>query len=156
MAKIIVSKEKDFFQISLKIILKNKQGQILGLKGIKGGVYEDYFDLPGGRIDTDEFRKSFGKIIARELKEEIGNVKYELNPRPVSLGWHLTRGKILINHKEREVRVMYICFAARYLSGKIKISDEHEYYQWLSLSSKNLKKYFYSGNLEGLKMYLTR
>lgn len=149
-------KEKDFFQISLKLIMKNNKGQILGLKGIKGGVYENYYDLPGGRIDTDEFRKPFRQIIAREVNEEIGKVKYKLNLRPVSLGWHRTKGKILLNHQKREVRVMYICFAAQYVSGKIKISAEHENYAWLKLAKKNLNKYFYSGNLEALKTYWSK
>ncbi|MFA5188942.1 MAG: NUDIX domain-containing protein [Patescibacteria group bacterium] len=148
--------EKDFYQISLKLIMKNNKGQILGLKGVKGGRYENYYDLPGGRIDTNEFLMPFAKIIAREVKEEIGNVKYKLNLKPVALGRHLSSStKVIINNKKRIVRVFYLCFEAKYLAGKIKISFEHEGFAWLNLNKVNLKKYFKSANLDALKMYFT-
>ena len=149
--------EKDFYQISLKLIMTNNRGQVLGLKGIKGGVYENYYDLPGGRINTTELKTPIAVILKREIREEIGNVKYRFDIKPVAFGRHLSSSKkVVINNKKRRVNVFYLCFEARYTSGKIKISFEHEGFAWLNLNKVNLKKYFKSANLEALKMYLLK
>ena len=50
--------EKDFYQISLKIILKNKKSEVLTLQAVPYGSYSCYYDLPGGRIDVNEFTTS--------------------------------------------------------------------------------------------------
>ncbi|MCK9393571.1 MAG: hypothetical protein WCX30_03855 [Candidatus Paceibacterota bacterium] len=50
----------DFYQISLKLILKNSTGEILGLK-VKSNSISAFYDLPWGRISTDEFEVSFLK-----------------------------------------------------------------------------------------------
>ena len=62
-----MEKEKDFYQISLKLLLKNDVNEILALKAVDSGRFAGFYDLPGGRIDVDEFRTDFGEILAREI-----------------------------------------------------------------------------------------
>jgi len=77
-----MKKEREFYHISLKLILKNDAGEILALKDKEGGTLAGLYDLPGGRIDTDEFKTPFPEIIQRETQEEIGDVDIKLNPAP--------------------------------------------------------------------------
>jgi len=138
---------KDNYQISLKVIMKNKKGEVLGVKPPPSSSLHGSYEFPGGRIDTNEFKNSFNKIVHRELSEELGKIKYKLYPKPVSLGRHLT---------PKGDRILYVFFKADYLSGKIKLSDEHKGYDWLDLKKIILNKAFKSGNLEGIKMYLEK
>lgn len=52
------------FQIGVKGLITNEQGNILLLQNHKG-----YWDIPGGRIDEDE---TLVQTLVRELREEIG------------------------------------------------------------------------------------
>jgi len=146
-----MSKQKDFYQISLKLIIKNNQGEILGLKGLDNGSYKGYYDLPGGRIDTDEFETSLPDIIAREIKEELGDITYRLKNKPVAVGRHFIPASMIDIRKD--TRVLYLFFEAEYISGDLKVSDEHNGHQWLNLKEIELTDYFISGILEGIKMY---
>ena len=65
-------KQRDFYHVSLKAILKNKAGEILILKARQQGTFSGFYDLPGGRIDEDEFSKSLLEILKREISEESG------------------------------------------------------------------------------------
>ena len=142
----------DLYQISLKVFLKNKAGEILILKSNKDGSYAGFYDVPGGRIDADEFSVSFEKIVKRELEEEIGSIDYKLNPKPAAISRYLLPAKF--NRSKKDIHVLYIFFEAQYENGDIKISDEHEDHLWLNLSNQPLEKYFNSGILDGIKMYL--
>lgn len=143
---------KDFYHVSLKIILKNKQGQVLLLQAIDNGSYAGYYDLPGGRINVSEFRTALPKIIKREIREEIGKIKYKLNEKPAALGRHLISAKYL-KHK-KDIHCFYVFFEAVYTNGEIKVSAEHSGYRWVDLRKIKLVDYFKSGILEGLKMHL--
>ncbi len=149
-----MKKERDFYQISLKVLLKNDKGEILALKAVNDGSYAGFYELPGGRIDTDEFATNFASIVAREILEEIGEIKFKLKDKPVAVG----RGLIPSNMSSsgKPVRLLLLFFEAEYLSGEIKISDEHVGYKWLDLSKIKLDEYFISGILEGVKMYCVK
>ncbi|MDD4990097.1 MAG: NUDIX domain-containing protein [Candidatus Pacebacteria bacterium] len=139
--------EKDFYQVSLKIILNNKKGETLILKGWPSETFKGMFDLPGGRIESNEFEKPIEKIIAREVKEEIGSVKFKINLKPVGAGRCITA--------KSKTKIFYILFEAKYQSGKIKISEEHMDFKWVKLNKKNVGKLFHKSLLEGVKMYLS-
>lgn len=141
------------FQVSLKIILKNKKGEILVLKVPDNGSMAGFYDLPGGRINIKELKEPFGKILKRELEEEIGKkVRYKLSEVPVSIGRHYYFSKI----KKKDQNIFWVFFEAQYLSGEISISSEHKEYSWLRLNYNNLKKYFVRGPLEGITHYFTK
>jgi 8-oxo-dGTP pyrophosphatase MutT (NUDIX family) len=144
----------DFYQVSLKVLLKNNQGEILVLKNPNNDCFAGYYDLPGGRIDTDEFNTDFAAIIAREIAEETGEVKFSLQPAPVALGRHAIPTDP--TREEENKHVLYIFFEAEYLDGDIQISNEHLGYKWVNLQEINLLEYFTSGILEGVRKYLER
>ncbi len=144
----------DLYQISLKVILKNKLGEALILKADLNGSYAGFYDLPGGRISIDEFSVPFEEVVKREVEEEIGNIDYKINPKPVAIGRYIIPAKF--NRPKKDIHVLYIFFEAQYENGDIKISDEHDDHLWLNLSNQKLKKYFKSGILDGIKMYLEK
>ncbi|PIY97205.1 MAG: hypothetical protein COY66_00730 [Candidatus Kerfeldbacteria bacterium CG_4_10_14_0_8_um_filter_42_10] len=147
-------KKHGLYQISLKLILKNRKGQILALGGLDNGSYAGLYDFPGGRINDKEFRKPLTEILKREVTEEIGKIKYDLNEKPVAVGRHLLRASI--SGSKKDAYVLYLFFEGMYKGGKITISNEHKSCEWLNLKSNNLSKYFSSGNLEGIRMYLLK
>jgi 8-oxo-dGTP pyrophosphatase MutT (NUDIX family) len=138
------------FQVSLKLILKNKKGEILALQLPKTSSMAGYYDLPGGRINSEEIEISPEKIIKRESLEEIGKVKYSLK-KPVSVGWH----SYISSKSGKEKHVLFVFFEADYLSGKIKLSKEHIDCEWIKLNKKNVSKYFTMGLLKGMENYLS-
>lgn len=129
-------------EVSLKIILINKKGYFLTLKSLYSHPrFAGKYDLPGGRINKNEINSNnFHALIVRETREEVGdNVKFKLRSNPVSLSqYHLTSRR----HPGRD-GALYILFEARYLNGKITISDEHLGYKWIKLNKNNIKKYFH-------------
>ena len=143
---------KDFYQISLKTILKNDKEEVLILNGHPRGSFAGFYDLPGGRIDVDEFTTPFTESIQRELKEEVGNISVTVNPKPVALGRHLIPASM--TEERKDLHVLYIFFEARMVSGNITISQEHDGYQWINLSTSEPAKLFKSGILEGIQAYL--
>ena len=54
---------EQLFQIGIKAIIRNDENQMLLLKS------QDYWDIPGGRMDQDE---DIEAALLRELYEEIG------------------------------------------------------------------------------------
>ncbi len=147
-----MKKEKDFYQVSLKLLLKNSEGKILALKAVDDGSYAGFYDLPGGRIDADEFKADFSDIIAREVAEEIGDVEFRLRQKPVAAGRHLIPASMTGSGKD--THVLYLFFEAQYGGGELKISSEHAGYQWLDLAKIEPTEYFKSGILEGIWMYM--
>lgn len=143
--------EKDFYQISLKLILKDKQGRVLILKAEDNSSFAGYWDLPGGRIDDNEFSIDFKEIIKREIIEEVGNIDFSIDDKPVALSRAILKKP---DHNGNLIKILYVMFTGEYFSGDIKISQEHTEYKWFDLKSEKLEDYFVSGILEGLKMYL--
>lgn len=144
--------ERDFYQISLKFILKNDKGEVLLMKAQNKDTYAGFYDLPGGRINVDEFTIPLTEAVQREVREEVGDIQYDLNPKPVAVARHLIPANIS-KHK-REVHVLYLLYEGIYKKGDIVISYEHLGYMWANLNKIKLDKYLKSGNLEGVKMYL--
>jgi len=143
--------EKDSYQISLKVILRNSLNEILILKAPNTGNFADYYDLPGGRINDNEFDVNLLEIIKREIAEELGNVDVVVFDKPVALGRTLS---LKLDANGKRIRVLYIIFEAEYKGGDIIISEEHTGYKWVNLEKIKLEDYFVSAVLDGLKMYL--
>lgn len=144
--------KRDFYQVSLKIILKNDKDEILVLNGHPRGSFAGFYDLPGGRIDEDEFTAPFVDIIQREAKEEIGDIKMTVNPKPVAIGRHLIPASMTSENKD--LHVLYVFFEANLVNGEIIISDEHDGFEWIDIKKSKPAKIFKSGILEGINTYL--
>jgi 8-oxo-dGTP pyrophosphatase MutT (NUDIX family) len=137
-------------EVSLKIILRNKKGEVLLLKNPDSSSLAGSFDLPGGRIHQAEMKAPLAKAFAREVREELGSkVKYDLKEVPVAIGrhWYDSRSK-----KERQY-IFWLLFEGIYRGGEIKLSEEHEEYRWVKLTKANYRKYFVRGALEGMENY---
>lgn len=145
---------KDFYQISLKLFLKNAQGETLILGAGTTGSYAGFFDLPGGRVDDSEFTTPLTDIVKRELREECGVTDVTISSKPVAYGRHLVPG--VQEELDHDVHVLYLFFEATLNSGEIALSFEHTSYQWVDLAALELTKYFKSGILEGVRMYLSK
>ena len=138
------------FQVSLKLILKNKKGEILILKLPQNSSMAGYYDLPGGRINSEEIKMPCDKIIKREIREELGKIKYSLK-KAISIGWH----SYFSSANNKKKYLLFILFEGLYLSGKIILSEEHTDYKWEKLNKRNISKYFTKGLLRGLKNYFS-
>jgi 8-oxo-dGTP pyrophosphatase MutT (NUDIX family) len=76
--------KEQLFQIGVKAIIRNRQGNILMLKCL----LQDYWDLPGGRVQEHE---NFSDALLREVQEETGLKALE---NITSRGMYLTPIKI--------------------------------------------------------------
>lgn len=129
-----ISHDPAKFHVGLKVLLINDKGKFLLLKAIsKSKAWHGTWDLPGGRINNDEIEIGFHKIVDREIKEEAGDIKYELRPDPVSLAKCAYPGD-----GER----FFILFEAKYISGDVKTSNEHDGYEWKKIGPKDIDKNF--------------
>ena len=122
------------------------------MKAARGGSYDGFYDLPGGRINLDEFATPFEEIIRREIKEEVGDVDFSLILKPVALGRNDNIKKE--SPLAGPLHIFNIFFEAKYKSGEIKISEEHLDFEWVKLEEIDPEKYFKFAILEGVKMYL--
>jgi len=138
------------FQVSVKIILKKKDGKILILKNPKTSDDDQFWDLPGGRLNNDEFDAPYQDLVDRELREELGDrVRCKLAFDPASFGRHTFRP----SPSGPLTQVFYLLLPARYLGGRIKVSKEHAGHKWVRIEQIQLQKYFTSGILESLQRY---
>ncbi len=148
-----MSRNHDYYQISLKLLLKNKQNEFLILKVENRSKFNGFYDFPGGRIETDEFNTDIFEILKREVAEEIGlNCQYKiLSDRPVGFGRHEDYSRTY----QKNVRYLYLLFEAEITEGEVEISEEHTDFLWVSFETvkNNLDKLFVSGLLECAKMY---
>lgn len=144
--------EKDFYQVFLKVILENNKGEALILKSVDNGRFAGFYDLPGGRINVDEFDVPFEEIIRREIQEELGDIEFKVNLTPIAI----TRDgpPALQDASERGKRLLYIIFRGEYLGGDVQISSEHTDFRWVNLNQENLEKIFTPELLQGVLMYL--
>lgn len=140
----------DKYQVSLKVVFRDGD-KMLALAKDKGS-FAGLYDFPGGRVDVVEFETDFMEILAREISEEIGDVEYELERRPVGMGRH----RIAADGEAPEIHVLYVLHEAQWKSGTVKISEEHSGYKWLDVEEvrKAPERFFKSGNLEAVKTYL--
>jgi len=118
--------EHAIYQISLKVLFRDGEKVLITI-GDKKDI-----DLPGGRIDAVEINAPLEDVIAREIREELGeDVKFRL-------------GKVLfVNRSFGEVAglwVFHIVFDAVYLSGDIKLSPEHISYEWVEGKTYQVKR----------------
>lgn len=143
-------KDKALYQISLKLLLKNAEGKILTLKALDNrDLFAGFYDLPGGRIHEDEDDRSFTEILQREVREEIGDVRFSVEPESVSTSrwtYHFQDGRL--------VRIFYLFFEGTYEGGEIHISYEHQYQEWVNLMEDDLGKRFPPALLPGIQEYV--
>jgi len=114
------------FNVSFKLILK-KNNKILLLTESATG----FLDFPGGRIERNEIKLPIKDLFKREVEEELGkDVKYKIL-RPVI--------QYRRYNKYTKMHALITAYEARYLSGQIKLSAEHNKHEWVDPKKYNLK-----------------
>jgi len=112
--------EDQQFYVGQKAVIA-KDGAVLVLRTEEFGS-----DLPGGKIKEGEY--DFIKELKREIAEET--------TLEVSVGNVFASGYIEIpkTSKNRNAgrKIYVVCYACRYISGEVSISDEHETYSWVT------------------------
>jgi ADP-ribose pyrophosphatase YjhB (NUDIX family) len=139
-------KAKDLYYVAVKVFLK-RAGDFLILKDGFGK-----WDLPGGRIRYEEFKKPLESVIKRKLKEELGgSIKYQLG-EPFIFMRH--ERKETMPHGPKKARIFAIGYRAKFLGGTINLPSHHTKYEWASIKTFKPEKYFEGGWLEGVKTFL--
>jgi hypothetical protein len=106
------------YWVAFKLLLE-KDRKFLFLRTSQRGI----LDLPGGRADIDEGKVPIKKILEREIKEELGqNLEYKLS------GPVLQYRRYSVKYK---MYVLITAYKADYISGPIRLSQEHRSYEWI-------------------------
>lgn len=118
-----MKKSPAVYYVALKALFK-KDGRVLFLKRTESGN----FDLPGGRIDTDEYATPLEEILRREIREELGE----------KISYHI--GRPLFTYRQQYFGkggpdIFMIVHEVELLGGEIELSDEHNEYVWIDLQN---------------------
>lgn len=106
-------------KVSTKALVINKDGKILGLRRSETHPHKPFqWDLPGGLVEEGE---DLIEAIKREIKEET-----DLDVEDVSL-LHAIAGKS--SGGDYIITIAYRAFSK---SDEVKISWEHDQFEWLS------------------------
>ncbi|TGM44744.1 NUDIX domain-containing protein [Leptospira levettii] len=133
-----------FFQISQKLFLRDGNS-LLVLRDQKSG----HGDLPGGRMNEDEFFEDWMESVYREINEELGeSIKIDVNPKPIFVHKHKVN--------EGNFPCIIIAYEAKLKQGKVRLSDEHDYMEWVDIHSFDPKTLFSEYMLEAVQLYLNQ
>ena len=135
-------KEHGYFQITQKAFIR-KNNFLLVMKDKKSGEG----DLPGGRMNQDEFFGDWLVSLNRELQEELGNnLQLKIYPEVILVHKHFIN---LGKHP-----CIILGYHADFLGGEIQISEEHEYYEWVDIKTYKPELLFSEYMLDAVKLYL--
>lgn len=88
-----------------------------------------WLDFPGGKLQEGEAKDSnFSSLmdsLKREVKEETGLEIEVGNPFAV---WYW---EFPVGHKRHGENTYLVIFKAKYISGELKLSEEHGTYKWI-------------------------
>jgi mutator protein MutT len=91
----------------------------------KSVAKHNLYELPGGRM---EFGETAEETLKREVKEETS---FTVEPVKLLDTWNCITSDYQITG------VIYLC---RIKEGSLKLSDEHDKYEWLEFNAENLDK----------------
>jgi 8-oxo-dGTP pyrophosphatase MutT (NUDIX family) len=142
----------DNYQLSVKAILRNADGHILSLETKPEWGFGGLHDVPGGRVDVEEFETHLLKVLAREIEEEVGGTNFEISSIPVGF----TRGLITSATAPDgiEKRIAYAFFVADWKGGDIFHSDEHLGSKWIDPVRVTEETLFIPPIQEGVLQYI--
>jgi 8-oxo-dGTP pyrophosphatase MutT (NUDIX family) len=139
--------EKDTYFVAVKVFLQDDKGKLF--------IFKDRFgdwDIPGGRLRGGDFDATLPEVVARKMKEELGDlVSYELGD-PVIFMRH-ERDEIISGDKREKRRIFAIGYKASYKGGELKLGKNHEKFQWVDLKTFKPEQYFTGGWLKGIEEF---
>jgi hypothetical protein len=137
-------REKGAFQVAVKILLRHGDTLL-----ITHDVFGEW-DLPGGRLLALEFGGDIRDVLARKMREELGEcVQYGFSGPKVCFQVE----RIECDMKQ-PVRIFGIGFEAEYLGGEIQLGPHHDRYIWANTKTFEPQKYFRHGWELGVSDYL--
>lgn len=137
---------KDTYFVAVKIFLE-KDGKFLVLKDNFGD-----WDLPGGRIKKDEFEAPLEAIIARKMKQEVGeSLQYEIG-KPLLF---LRHERVEASEGNPTVRIFAVGYPATWIAGEIELSERHTEMLWADPKTFKPEDYFKGGWLKGVQEYMS-
>lgn len=107
------------FRVGQKVVIFNHQNQILFLRRSDKTERAGGWDFPGGGLENEEPDEGIKRETREEASIEITSI------RPV--------GFITHDREEPNFRTLIIGYVARWLSGEVQLSWEHDEYHWLSV-----------------------
>ena len=137
--------DKDSYFVAVKVFLRD---------GDKLLIIHDIFgqwDLPGGRIKTDEFETPLLSVIERKMKEEVGEKVSYSKPIQNNVTFRVERIEAGLNKK---VRIFAIGYDAKYKGGKITLGKYIDDYKWVNLNDFKPEQYLKGGWLKGVQDYI--
>ena len=131
--------EDKLFCVGQKAFIE-KDGEVLVLFDPKLGL-----DFPGGKIQAGE--SDFDEALKREVREETN---LEIKVGNLFFRWYF---EFPLGHRNYGKVVYLVGFKCEYVSGELKLSDEHSSYKWVNRNNyqevrensdyfKALEKYF--------------
>ncbi len=115
------------FYVALKALIE-KDGEILVLHDPNLGI-----DLPGGKIQIGE--TDLLKSLTREVAEETG-LNIDIGDPFAADFFEFPQD---INHRHAGKTIFVVFYKAKYISGEVKLSQEHDRFEWVSKNNyKNL------------------
>ena len=138
----IMAKEDKLFYVGQKAFVE-KNGEVLILNDPIEGL-----DFPGGKIQEGE--TDFLESLKREVREETGLAIEVGDP---FITWDNISPP---HHRNAGKHVFLVGFRCKYLSGEVRLSEEHDRYRWVNIKNyleiiensdyfRALEKYFAKG-----------
>jgi 8-oxo-dGTP pyrophosphatase MutT (NUDIX family) len=138
--------EKDLYYVAVKLLLRDGNKLL-----ITHDIFGDW-DLPGGRIRTDEFDKPLELVIERKINEELGSeVQYQLGDPKVL--FRVERNEHDLNGQT--VRIFGVGYEAQYSSGAVELGKHHDQMEWVNVTTFQPDQYFIGGWLVGVQEYIS-
>ena len=120
-------KDDALFCVGQKAFIE-KDGKVLVLNDPVEGL-----DFAGGKIQEGEVKdadaSSLTRSLQREVMEETGFEIEVLNPFAV---WYHEFPK---NHRNYPKVVYLVAFKCKYVSGELKLSEEHDNFKWVDIDN---------------------
>lgn len=139
---------KDHYFVATKLFLR-QDDRLLILKDNFGD-----WDLPGGRLKEHEFETSLHDVLARKIREELGEtIRVIVDDMPT----------VIMRHERVEqapgnptVRILGLGYEGRIGSGEVELSPRHTEMMWADIATFDPSGYFTGGWLRGVEEYLAK
>jgi 8-oxo-dGTP pyrophosphatase MutT (NUDIX family) len=112
------------FHVGCKAVIKTERGVLLVQKTKKE---TQFYEFPGGRINTDE---DFEQTLQRELLEELPGIS------SVKIGRLLSAQRLFVNVTENDQLVLLYFLVEATLPEIIRLSDEHTGHLFITTPSE--------------------
>lgn len=117
-------------------IIVNDKDEVLLVTRAKD-PYKGMFDIPGGFVELEEHPED---CAIREVKEELG-IEVQLKDGPFVIILNKTENRKSDTYhysSEDDQQTLNIYYLAHIVNGKPKISDEVDYFEWMSFHKVSL------------------